>query len=147
MKDRLTFYKKRQVFESNVYQLKILIPVHNKTAPETSLELQWLLQYKHYIERFLFCFKIINQGNQRATWTGCPLGSWIENNDLSFKKKNFINISWRFKALDVYWLFFQVNQLVSFINAKREERIVQGMLRPIFCIDINTHSDRKWKNL
>ena len=25
--------------------------------------------------------------------------------------------------------------------------IVKGMLRPIFCIDINTHSDRKWKIL
>ena len=33
MKDRLQFYKKRQVFESNVYQLKILIPVHDKDAP------------------------------------------------------------------------------------------------------------------
>ena len=58
VKDRLQFYEKRQVFESNVYQLKILISVHNKDATETFLELHQLLQYKLYIERFLFCFQM-----------------------------------------------------------------------------------------
>ena len=42
---------------------------------------------------------------------------------------------------------FHIKQIVSHISRKQMLTSTKnkGILRPIFCIDINTHIDRKWK--
>ena len=44
-----------------------------------------------------------------------------------------------FSSFILHVCFYTIFHIQSFLY------YIKGMLRPIFCIDINTHSDRKWK--